>query len=172
MCSRSLSQSAIATYAEGVLAAGLYGATSPPASGAELEMLFHAIANRLEPSDIVFEFLGTMGSAPILPLLLRPAQHLLIRAAVDLTPPWVRTILGLEGRDCVRGKPRWFDKLGLSRTASFWNLTRPFRPVGRCAFRTIICISTAAHPSARIRFNRSVDKVRSSRPMNAPIASG
>ena len=98
MCSRSLSQSAIATYAEGVLAAGLYGATSPPASGAELEKLFHAIANRLEPSDIVFEFLGTMGSAPILPLLLRPAQHLLIRAAVDLTPPWVRTILGLEGQ--------------------------------------------------------------------------
>ena len=85
-------------YAEGVLAAGLYGATSPPASGAELEMLFHAIANRLEPSDIVFEFLGTMDSAPILPLLLRPAQHLLIRAAVDLTPPWVRTILGLEGQ--------------------------------------------------------------------------
>jgi uncharacterized protein (DUF2236 family) len=36
-------------------------------------------------------------SAPILPLLLRPVQHLLVRAAVDLTPPWVRTILGLNG---------------------------------------------------------------------------
>ena len=39
----------------------------------------------LERSDIVFEFLAIMRSAPILPLLLRPAQHLLVRAAVDLT---------------------------------------------------------------------------------------
>ena len=29
--------------------------------------------------------------------MLRPAQHLLIRAAVDLTPRWMRTILGLNG---------------------------------------------------------------------------
>jgi hypothetical protein len=36
-------------------------------------------------------------SAPILPLLLRPAQDLLVRAGVDLTPNWVRTILGLNG---------------------------------------------------------------------------
>jgi uncharacterized protein (DUF2236 family) len=39
-----------------------------------------------------------MRSAPILPLLLRPAQHLLVRAAVDLTPRWARTILGLNGQ--------------------------------------------------------------------------
>jgi uncharacterized protein (DUF2236 family) len=30
-------------------------------------------------------------------LPLRPAQHLLVRAAVDLTPRWLRTILGLKG---------------------------------------------------------------------------
>jgi hypothetical protein len=35
--------------------------------------------------------------APILPLLLQPVQHLLVRAAVDLTPCWVRTILRLNG---------------------------------------------------------------------------
>jgi uncharacterized protein (DUF2236 family) len=40
-----------------------------------------------------------MRSAPILPLLLRPAQDLLVRAGVDLTPDWVRTILGLNGED-------------------------------------------------------------------------
>jgi hypothetical protein len=42
-------------------------------------LLFQATAGRLERSDIVFEFLAIMRSAPILPLLLRPAQHLLRR---------------------------------------------------------------------------------------------
>jgi uncharacterized protein (DUF2236 family) len=84
-------------YAEGVPAASLYGATDAPTSEGELEMLFHAMAGRLERSDIVIEFLTIMRSAPILPLLLRPAQDLLVRASVDLTPNWVRTILGLKG---------------------------------------------------------------------------
>jgi uncharacterized protein (DUF2236 family) len=84
-------------YAEGVPAARLYGAASAPTSEAELEMLFHAMAGRLERSDIVLEFLAIMRSAPILPLPLRPVQHLLVRAAVDLTPRWVRALLGLNG---------------------------------------------------------------------------
>ena len=53
------------------------------------------MSNRLERSDILFEFLAIMRSAPILPLPLRPLQSLLIRAAIDLTPPWLRTIVGL-----------------------------------------------------------------------------
>ena len=61
-------------YAEGVPAASLYGASGAPTSEIELEMLFHAMAGRLE----------------------RPAQGLLVRAGVDLTPNWVRTILGLN----------------------------------------------------------------------------
>jgi uncharacterized protein (DUF2236 family) len=69
-------------YAEGIPAAGLYGATSAPTSEADLEMLFHATAGRLERSDIVFEFLAIMRSASIVPLLLRPAQHLLVRRVV------------------------------------------------------------------------------------------
>jgi uncharacterized protein (DUF2236 family) len=84
-------------YAEGVTVATLYGATSAPTSEAELDMLFHATASRLERSNIVPEFLAIMRSAPILPMLLRPAQHLLVRAAVDVTPRWVRTLLGLNG---------------------------------------------------------------------------
>jgi len=83
-------------YTEGVAVASLYGATGAPASEAELETLLHAMGSRLERSDIVFEFLARMRSAPVLPLLLRPAQHLLVRAAVDLTPRWARTILGLN----------------------------------------------------------------------------
>ena len=84
-------------YAEGVPAAALYGATSAPASEVELEDLFQTMRGRLERSDIVFEFLAIMRSAPVLPLLLRPAQRLLVRAAVNLTPRWARTVLGLEG---------------------------------------------------------------------------
>jgi uncharacterized protein (DUF2236 family) len=81
-------------YAEGTLAAGLYGA-SAATSQAALEMRFAAMSNRLERSDILFEFLTIMCSAPILPLPLRPVQPLLVRAAVDLTPRWLRTIVGL-----------------------------------------------------------------------------
>ena len=129
-------------YAEAVPAARLYGATSIPISEAELEMLFHATADRLEPSHIVFEFLSIMRSAPILPLLLRPAQHLLVRAAVDLVPPWAQTTLGLDGQDFHTGKPKWSSKQQRSQTASFWHQARRFRPVGGCAFPTIISIKT------------------------------
>jgi uncharacterized protein (DUF2236 family) len=83
-------------YAEGIAAAALYGATSAPRSEADLEMLFQATAGRLERSEIVFEFLAIMRSTPILPLPLRPFQHLLVRAAIDLTPRWLRTILRLN----------------------------------------------------------------------------
>jgi uncharacterized protein (DUF2236 family) len=81
-------------YAEGTLAASLYGA-SASTSEAALEMRFEAMSDRLQRSDIVFEFLAIMRAAPILPLPLRPVQLLLIRAAVDLTPPWLQTIVGL-----------------------------------------------------------------------------
>jgi len=84
-------------YVEGAAAASLYGATRAPTSEAAVKALFEATADRLRRSDIVFEFLSIMRSAPILPLLLRPVQHLLVRAAVDLTPYWLRTILGLNG---------------------------------------------------------------------------
>lgn len=83
-------------YAEGISAAALYGATNAPKSEADLKMLFQATAARLERSSIVFEFLAIMRSTPILPLPLRPVQHLLVRAAIDLTPRWLRTILGLH----------------------------------------------------------------------------
>ena len=56
------------------------------------------MANQLERSDILFEFLAIMRSAPILPLPLRLVQPLLIRAAIDLTPHWLRSIVGLTDR--------------------------------------------------------------------------
>jgi uncharacterized protein (DUF2236 family) len=81
-------------YAEGTLAASLYGA-SAPTSEAALEMRFEAMSNRLERSDILFEFLAIMRSTPILPLPLRPVQPLLVRAAVAVIPHWLQTIVGL-----------------------------------------------------------------------------
>jgi uncharacterized protein (DUF2236 family) len=81
-------------YAEGTLVASLYGANAST-SEAALKMRFEAMTNQLERSDILFEFLAIMRSAPILPLPLRPVQPLLIRAAIDLTPLWLRTIVGL-----------------------------------------------------------------------------
>jgi uncharacterized protein (DUF2236 family) len=58
-------------------------------------MRFEAMARKLERSDILFEFLAIMRSAPILPLPLRPLQPLLVRAAIELTPHWLQTIVGL-----------------------------------------------------------------------------
>ena len=107
-------------YTEGALAARLYGATGGPASEVELETLFRAMRDLLERSGIVFEFLTIIRDAPILPLLLRPVQHLLVRAAVDLTPGWVGTILGLGGHrlraweaEAVRQAGAYADRLVL-----------------------------------------------------------
>jgi uncharacterized protein (DUF2236 family) len=58
-------------------------------------MRFETMARKLERSDILFEFLAIMRSAPILPLPLRPLQPLLVRAAIELTPHWLQTIVGL-----------------------------------------------------------------------------
>ena len=45
----------------------------------------------------MLEFLAIMRSAPILPLPLRPAQRLLVTAAVDLVPCWMQALLALTG---------------------------------------------------------------------------
>ena len=137
-------------YAEGVPAAALYGATSAPTSEAELEMLFHATAGRLERSDIVFEFLAIMRSAPILPLLLRPAQHLLVRAAVDLTPHWVCTRLGLNGHglhaweaEAVRQAGAFADRLVLEASPAVQACRRMRLPADYLYLqRSVVAVST------------------------------
>lgn len=91
-------------FAEGAPSAGLYGATGAPASEAEWDAALEAMRGRLERSDIVFEFLEIMRRAELMPPALRPLQGLLIRAAVEITPAWVREDLGLGRR---YGLPRW-----------------------------------------------------------------
>jgi uncharacterized protein (DUF2236 family) len=85
-------------YAEGEQAARLYGCEAPPLSEAEMEAKLAAMRPKLEPSPVIFEFLRIMGEAPILPALLRPAQRLMLRGAVDILPVWVRELLGLDAR--------------------------------------------------------------------------
>jgi uncharacterized protein (DUF2236 family) len=82
-------------YAEGAPAAALYGADRAPGCDTDRLTLFDSMRDRLEPSPIVFEFLEIMRRAPLLPWPLRPVQRLLIRAAVELVPAWVRERLGL-----------------------------------------------------------------------------
>jgi len=80
-------------YAEGEEAAALYGAHGAPRSAADMRKMFAAMRPKLERSQIVFDFLEIARNAPILPS--RSLQRMMVRAAVELTPPWVREILGL-----------------------------------------------------------------------------
>jgi uncharacterized protein (DUF2236 family) len=86
-------------YAENQASARLYGVRQPPASERELEALFERMRPRLEPSDIVLEFLAIMRTVPLLPAPLRAAQRLLIAAAVQTLPPDIRERLGLAVAD-------------------------------------------------------------------------
>jgi uncharacterized protein (DUF2236 family) len=85
-------------YAEAAPAAALYGALGAPASVAEWEAQLAAMLPKLERHDIVFEFLELMRRTAILPAPLRGLQGALIRAAVAITPPQVREVVGL-GRE-------------------------------------------------------------------------
>jgi uncharacterized protein (DUF2236 family) len=82
-------------YAEGAPAANAYGAVDAPLSHAELRALIQAKRARLQASPIVFEFFDIMGHAAVFPAALRPAQRMLVRAGVEMTPGWVRERLGL-----------------------------------------------------------------------------
>jgi uncharacterized protein (DUF2236 family) len=82
-------------YREAAPTAQLYGAANAPASSAALSAFFAAMASRLEASPFIFEFLQIMRSAPALPERLRWMQPVLVRAAVEILPRWLRYRLGL-----------------------------------------------------------------------------
>ena len=85
-------------YAEGVPAAALYGAPGAPASHAALLAFFDARRDDLAPTPIIFQFLEILRGTPVLPQPFRPLQPLLLKAAVDVLPIWVRSRLGLGSR--------------------------------------------------------------------------
>jgi uncharacterized protein (DUF2236 family) len=73
-------------YAEAAPLAALYGATGAPSSQGEFHALFRAMRPKLEASPTIFKFLHIMRRVPALPAIARPAQLLLIRAAVEILP--------------------------------------------------------------------------------------
>lgn len=91
-------------YREGQRSAQLYGATGAPASRLEVQRLFEARRGVLGPSPLVHEFLGLMQRLPLLPRPFRPLQRLLVGAAVDLLPEWVRERLAIGAEWRLR---RW-----------------------------------------------------------------
>jgi uncharacterized protein (DUF2236 family) len=101
-------------YAECLPAGRLYGATGSPRSEAEMEALFAATMPKLTPSPVIFEFLRIMRRAPVLPLALRPVQHMLIRAAVETLPRSFRELAGLGRRSGLR--PWEFPLIGQAGT--------------------------------------------------------
>jgi uncharacterized protein (DUF2236 family) len=82
-------------YEEAAPTAQLYGAANAPISGTALLAFFAAMAPRLEASTIIFEFLEIMRTAPAFPRSLRWMQPVLVRAAVDILPCWLRERLDL-----------------------------------------------------------------------------
>jgi uncharacterized protein (DUF2236 family) len=89
-------------YREGVATAQLYGVAEPPRGSEEVERLFDSMRDRLERSAIVLEFLDIVSRAPLLPRPLVWMQRMLVRAAVDIVPTWVRERLGLDERHGLR----------------------------------------------------------------------
>jgi len=89
-------------YRDAQNSAALYGAVGAPGSVVEQRALFAAMAPMLEASPIIFEFLGIMRNIRALPAPRRLFQRPLVRAAVEITPPAVRDVLGLDARYGLR----------------------------------------------------------------------
>jgi uncharacterized protein (DUF2236 family) len=98
-------------YREGMSAARLYGATGAPTDSGELLALFDSMRGRLESSPIVFEFLQIMRETSALPLALNWMQPVLVRAAVELIPGWIRQCLGLTDFYGLRRTEKWMVRL-------------------------------------------------------------
>ena len=89
-------------FAEALETARLFGATGAPADLAGWHAMLEGMRATLEPSPIVHEMLALVRAAPALPRAPRPLQRLMLRGAVEITPPWVRERLGLGPRHGLR----------------------------------------------------------------------
>jgi uncharacterized protein (DUF2236 family) len=100
-----------AFYREGEPASKLYGATEAPSSSTELCSLLGSMRGRLKASPIIFEFLQVMHTTPGFPRPLCWMQAMLVRAAVDIIPEWIRECLGLTHQYGLRPAERWIVEL-------------------------------------------------------------
>jgi uncharacterized protein (DUF2236 family) len=100
-----------ALYREGASASWLYGALDAPRSLAEAQSLFDSMRSRLEPSPVIFQFLQLMRETPAFPGVLQWMQWMLVRAAVEIVPDWIRERLGLTAYYGLRPRERWIIRL-------------------------------------------------------------
>jgi uncharacterized protein (DUF2236 family) len=96
-----------AVYGEGAAASKLYGAYGAPRSTVELQAQFASMRDQLQPSAAVFQFLEIMREAAAFPRPLVWLQRMLVRAAVELIPDWIRERLGLTELHGLSPRARW-----------------------------------------------------------------
>jgi uncharacterized protein (DUF2236 family) len=99
-------------YRDGRSSADLYGARDVPLSQSDANALFEAMRGKLERSPVIFEFLGIMRHARILPWPLSWLQEMAVKGAVELLPAWVRELLGLSAAWDLRPWQRRAIRLG------------------------------------------------------------
>jgi uncharacterized protein (DUF2236 family) len=99
-----------AFYREGAPVSQLYGALDSPGSDAERRALFDSMQGRLEASPVIFQFLQIMRETAVFPPPLHWMQGMLVRAAVDMVPQWMRSCLGLAESHGLRRCERWIVK--------------------------------------------------------------
>jgi uncharacterized protein (DUF2236 family) len=98
-------------HAEGMAAARCYGALDAPTSQAHWETMLSSMRGRLEPSDVLSQFLRIMCATPALPAPLRWMQPMLVRAAIALVPEWLRSTLTLTAFPALSAPEKWLVKL-------------------------------------------------------------
>ncbi|CCF20056.1 conserved protein of unknown function [Pseudorhizobium banfieldiae] len=119
-----------ALFREAAPAARLYGAVGAPASEAEWARMLEGMRDRLTPSPIVFEFLDIMQRVDALPRIANPMQVALVKAAVAILPPWVRTRLGIGEEYHLSRRERI--AVGLAAKAADRLLLKSSPPVQAC----------------------------------------
>jgi uncharacterized protein (DUF2236 family) len=103
-----------AFYSEGTAASRLYGVLDAPKSTPQLRAIFESMQAQLEPSPIVFEFLRMMVDTPAFPKPLSWLQPVMVRAAVDIVPEWIRLRLGLTQPFGLGNFERWIVRYACS----------------------------------------------------------
>jgi uncharacterized protein (DUF2236 family) len=98
-------------YLEGTPVSQLYGAIDPPRSVDEMRALFESAGAQFAPSPIIFEFLQIMRETIAFPRPLHWMQPMLVRAAVELIPGWIRERLGLSESHGLHRHERWLAKM-------------------------------------------------------------
>jgi uncharacterized protein (DUF2236 family) len=122
-----------AVYREGAPVYQLYGALDAPRSDAERRALFDSMRGRLEPSPVIFQFLEIMRETPAFPRPLLWMQPMLVRAAVEMIPDWMRECLGLTEFYGLNPRERWIVNLA-----------------GRLSNRIVLAESPAAQSCLRL----------------------